>query len=208
MSVKHAVIVNFDFDPLDWWKDYGMEAVVYDRSDDGVERKFDANVIQTENRGNVDLDKLHYLIDHYDDMPEVFFWGKSNILKYVAEPDLRAAIEEGVFAPLLKFDHKTYADRFGTVCYYSGEMYHERNDSWYFHEMDHQFPSYDAWASSLNLPSPAYLPFPPGGSFILTRERVHRYGIDFYQKMADTLSYSRLPAEAHACERTYYSLWK
>lgn len=208
MKVTKAVIINYNFQPNDWWKDYGMEAIVFDRSDDGVERKIDANVVRTENRGNVDYDKLNFIIDHYDDMPDVFFWGKSNIFKYVAEPDLRKAIEAGEFAPLLKFDHKTYSDRLGVVCYYAGGMYHERNDSWYFHEMDFRFNSYGDWAAHLLLPNPAYLPFGPGGNLILTKERVHRYGVDFYQKMADTLSYGRLPAEAHAAERTYFSLWR
>lgn len=208
MSVRHAVVVNYNFDPQDWWKDSGMEAIVYDRSDDGVERKFDANVIKTPNRGNVDLDKLNFLIDHYDDMPEVFFWGKSNIFKYVTEAYLAEAVELGEFAPLLKFDHKTYSDKYGVVCYYQDEMYHEVNTSWYFHEMDYRFPSYAAWAQHLNLPSPRYLPFNPGGNFILTKERVHRYGADFYQEMANTLNYSQLPAEAHAAERTYFSLWR
>lgn len=208
MKVKHAVIVNYNFDPLDWWKDYGMEALVYDRSDDGIQRQFDANVIRTPNIGNVDLDKLNFLIEHYHDMPDLFFWGKSNIFKYVTEAALAEAVDAGEFAPLLKMDHKTYSDRYGVVCYYSGDIYHERNDSWYFHEMAHQFPSYIEWAQYLNLPIPGYLPFPPGGNFILTKERVHHYGKDFYEKMAQTLSYTKLPAEAHAAERTYYSLWQ
>lgn len=209
MSVKHAVVINYDYYPNDWWKDHGMEALVYDRSDDGKERKFDANVIKTENRGNVDLDKLNFLIDHYDDMPDVFLWGKSNIFKYVTEANLAEAIDAGEFAPLLKYDHATYSDQRGqVVCYYSGNMYHEINNSWYVAEMDSRFPSYDAWAQHLNLPSPQYLAFPPGGNFILTKERVHRYGKDFYQRMADTMSYGRLPAEAHMAERTYFSLWQ
>lgn len=208
MKVTKAVMVNHDFQPNDWWKDYGMEAIVFDRSDDGGERTFDANVVRTENRGNVDYDKLNFLIDHYDDMPDVFFWGKSNIFKYVAEPDLRKAIEAGVFAPLLKFDHKTYSNHLYEVCKYEGGMYLEINDSWYVAELASRFPSYDAFAQHLHLPSPRYLPFPPGGNFILTKERVHRYGRDFYQRMADTLPHDRLPAEAHMCERTYYSLWQ
>lgn len=208
MRVKHAVVVAYNHQPENWWKDYGMEALVYDRSDDGIQRKFDANVIRTPNIGNVDLDKLTFLIEHYHDMPEVFFWGKSNIFKYVTEAALAEAIDAGEFAPLLKMDHKTYSDRYGVVCYYSGGIYHERNDSWYFNEMAHQFPSYIDWAKYLNLPIPGYLPFPPGGNFILTKERVHHYGIDFYEKMANTLSYTQLPAEAHAAERTYFSLWQ
>lgn len=209
MPVKHAVVVNYNFDPKDWWKDYGMEALVYDRSDDGMERKFDANVIRTENRGNVDADKLTYIVDHYDDMPEVFFWGKSNIFKYVTEAYLAEAVELGVFCPLQKFDHPTYYDRMGVVCRYRDEWYEERNDSWYLSPHPaYNMNSFAEWAQIFNLPSPNFLPFPPGGNFILTKERVHRYGRDFYEKMRDMLPYCQLPGEAMFAERSYGLMWK
>lgn len=206
-----AIFVNYNYTP-EWLSEWPSISpiVIYDRSDDGIERNLErfGHVRKTENIGNVDFDKLSFLIEFYDSLPKTFLWAKSNLLKYVAEPDLRKALEAGEFAPLLKFNHKTYSDRYGVVCYYAGNMYFERNDSWYFAEMDNRFLTYDAWARHLNLSSPKYLPFGPGGNLVLTKERVHRYGVDFYQKMADTLSYGRLPAEAHAAERTYQSLWQ
>src|SRR5882724_1841904 len=204
-KVRYAVLVNYNFEPANWWRDYDIQALLYDRSDDGIQRKFDANVKRTANVGNVDYDKLCYLIDYYDSLPEVFLWSKTNIFKSVYRDDLEKALEKGEFTPLLKMNHKTYSDRLGVVCFYSGEIYWERNDSWYVNQMDSRFPTYDAFAQYMNLPSPAYLPFPPGGNFILTRERVHRYGRDFYEKMRDALPYAKLCAEAHMCERTYYS---
>lgn len=208
-----ACLINYNHDPKDWWLEYGLkpeDVTVFDRSDDNVSRTFDAKTYKTKNIGDVDYDKLSYLIENYDNLPDVFLWGKSNILKYVDEKSLADKLSKGEFAPLLKMDHKTYSDRFGVVCRYRGEIYEERADSWFFNNpaLSHQFNSWEEWCAYLNLPVTQFIPFPPGGNFILTRERVHRYSKDFYVKMRDTLPYALHPAEAHACERTYYLLWK
>lgn len=209
MQVTKAVLVNYNFDPKDWWRQYGIEALVYDRSDDGVERKFDANVRKTENRGNVDFDKLSYLVEFYDDLPEIFIWSKTNIAKYCDGGTFMAAITKGEFAPLMKPDHKTYSDRLGVVCRYRNGWYEERNDSWYLGPHPaHNISSFAEWAQMFNLPCPDFLPFAPGGSYLLTKERVYRYSRDFYEKMRDTLPYCQLPGEAQLAERSYGLLWQ
>lgn len=204
-----AILVNYNFSP-DWLLDYDFDTTLYDRSDDGIERTFKANeVIKTENRGNVDFDKLSYLVDNYDNLPDVFLWSKTNIFKYVDKETLDKALAKGQFTPLMKKDHHTYSDRFGVVCRYHDGWYEERNDSWYLGmHPAYNFNSFYEWARYFNLPSPDYLPFPPGGSFLLTRERVHRYSRDFYAKMRDTLPYTMMPGEACMAERTYGLLWK
>lgn len=205
-----TILVNYNSTPT-WLKDYpNLEVTLYDRSDDGVERNLTqyGKVIRTPNMGNVDLDKLMYLIENYDNLPDVFIWGKSNLFKFVDKDTLDECILKSAFAPLLKLDHKTYSDKYGVVCKYEDGIYQEVNNSWYVHQMASRFPSYSEWALYVGVPRPQFLAFPPGGNFILTRERVHRYSVDFYQKMASTLEYCQLPAEAHMAERTYYSLWK
>lgn len=207
-----AVLVNYNHDPENWWKDYGIEVeYLYDRSDDGLDRQFEAeNVVKTPNRGNVDYDKLTYLVEHYDALPEVFIWGKTNLFKYIPKEEFKAIMDTDPkgFTPLLTQQHKTYADKRGQVCYYAGGMYFERNDSWYCNELAYKYPTYAAWARDLQIPSPFYLPFAPGGNYILTRETVHKYSRDQYDNMRQTLPYAQDPAEAHMCERSYYLLWK
>lgn len=206
-----GILVNYNHDPKDWWLDYGIELeVMYDRSDDGIARTFAAKEIRkTPNMGDVDYDKLGYLIENYDRLPEVFLWGKSNIFKYVEPEYLRSSIEEGIFKPLLKFDHRVYSDHFGQVNRYS-HIYEERADSWFFNNpaLAHKCPSWEAWCLEFGLPLTLFIPFAPGGNYLLTRERVHRYSRDLYEQMRDTLPYVQHPAEAHACERSYYLLWK
>jgi hypothetical protein len=158
----------------------------------------------------VDFDKLDYLIEHYDDMPEVFLWGKTNIHKFVDDETLQSALKQNEFTPLLKQDHKTYSDKFGQVCYYQGGIYYERNDSWYFNadsvEPMH-FYNFSDWAQHFMLPNPRYIPFAPGGNYILTKEKVHKYSKDLYEEMQSFLAHSRRPAEAQAAERSYYMMW-
>ena len=213
-SQKHACLVNYNHDPQDWWLTYGIKpenTTLYDRSDDGVERIFAAKTYRTENRGDVDADKLAYLIENYDSLPEVFLWGKTNIFKYVDEESLKDAIKTAQFAPLLKADHKTYSDHMGQVCFYSGGIYHERNDSWYFNaglQTRFAYTSWSEWSRDFHLPNESYIPFPPGGNFLLTKERVHRYSRDFYERMRETMLYAKHPIEAHLAERSYYYLWR
>lgn len=209
-----AVLVNYNFDPKDWWLEYGFkpeDVTIYDRSDDGIERTFAAKTYKTKNIGDVDYDKLGYLIENYYDLPDVFLWGKTNLFKYVDKEFLQKALENQEFKPLLKLDHKTYSDRFGEVCKYQGEIYLERADSWFFNNdaLAKKFcKSWEEWRFHFFLPNTPYIPFAPGGNYILTKDRIQRYAPEYYEGMRDTLPYATHPAEAHACERSYYILWK
>lgn len=208
-----AILVNYCFDPS-WLLEYpDLEPIIYDRSDDGIERNLTkyGQVLRTPNLGDADYDKLGFLIEHYDNLPDIFLWGKTNIFKYVDKDLFGWHLNKKEFAPLLKRDHRIYSDKFGAVNYYQGDMYKERNDSWYFNaglDNSGNFRNWNDWSLNFGLLREAYIPFPPGGNFILTKERVHRYGKDIYEAMRDTLPYARHPVEAHCCERSYYYLWK
>lgn len=190
---------------------------MYDRSDDGVERDLTqyGKVFKTENRGDVDFDKLSYLVENYDNLPDVFLWSKTNIFKFVDEETLKKALQDNVFKPLLKTDHKTYSDKFGEVNKYIGTaygaMYAERADSWYFNtglDSSGRFHNWQEWARNFRLPNDVYVPFAPGGSYILTSDVVRRHSKDLYEEMRDTLPYAKHPVEAHCCERSYFYLWR
>lgn len=205
------VAVNYNYDPS-WVLDYTDDYLIYDRSEipvsyNGVDP--DRTII-TENLGHVDYDKLTYLIDYYDELPEIFYWGKVNLWKSVSKEELEAALKMNRFEPLVGKHHKTYEDKFSRVCFYDDHgMYNERNDSWYVSQLDTRyFYSYHDFAKRFGLPDPEYLAFAPGGNYILTKERVWRYPPGFYEMLRDLLPYSSNPSEAHMLERTYYNLWK
>ncbi len=204
------VLVNYNFTPDKEW--IGDDYLIYDRSDDGIDHLegFDkSKVIYTDNVGQVDYDKLNYIIDNYDNLPEVFLWGKTNLFKYISREEYEKVKDNQSFTPLLTMTHKTYQDNNGWVCYYSEGIYWEKNNSWYLNQFPTKyFMNYKEFANEFQLPNPAFLPFAPGGNYILTRDTVHKYGLDYYKKMASILPYCREPGEAQMCERSYYQLWK
>lgn len=213
MSKLTSILVNYNFTP-DWLVNYPeLQVTIYDRSDDGIERdltKYGA-VYKTQNKGDVDFDKLSYLIENYDDLPDIFLWSKSNIHKFISDEDLREALKTQGFKPLLKPNHRIYSDKLGPVNKYVGSIYAERANSWFFYaglDSSGRFRNWSDWCVTFGLPQEAFIPFAPGGSYVLTAERVRRYSKDFYENMRDTLPYATHPVEAHCCERSYYYLFR
>ncbi len=202
------ILVNYQFTP-DWVKD--KDYLIYDRSDskDWLKDFDQSKIIYTENIGQVDFDRLSYLTENYDKLPDVFLLAKSNLFKSITEEEYDRVKDNQVFTPLLTQSHKTSSDRLGQICYYSGGMYYERNDSWYMSQFNYKyFKNYTEFARHFNLPNPPYLPFAPGGNYILTKEVVHKYSRDYYDEMRSVLDYAREPAEAQMVERSLYNMWK
>lgn len=202
------VLVNYNFTPEKEW--IGDDYLIYDRSDDGIDhlKDFDqSKIIYTENVGQVDYDKLSYLVNNYDNLPEVFLWGKTNLFKSITPEEYEKVKDNKTFTPLLTQNHKTYSDHLGVLCYYEDGMYYERNTMSFGKESKYA-TTYNVFAKMFDLPTPDYIPFPPGGNFILTRETVHKHPKELYAKMRDMLPHAREPVEAYFCERAYYTLWR
>lgn len=211
-SKMKAVLVNYNFRPT-WLFDYDFDYLIYDRSDSKEYLKDfpQERIIYRPNIGNVDYDKLSYLVDNYYNLPNVFLWGKTNLFKYITKEEFDPIIKEAkCFWPLLTRNHREYADSLGQVCYYGRDgMYFERSDNWYLNVQPAiHFNSFSDWAHEFHIPSPAYTPFAPGGNYILTKETVQKYGVNLYERMMSFLPYCQLPGEAQLAERSYYLLWK
>ena len=150
-----SCLVNYNYDP-EWIQDYPeLEVILYDRSDDGMNRNLEkyGTLIRTENKGDVDADKLSFLIENYNRLPEVFLWGKSNLFKFVDTKDFEKALFKRDFSPLLKYTHKTYSDKCGQVCFYKDGMYYERADSWFFNATEAKnFKTWNEWCIRFGLP--------------------------------------------------------
>lgn len=206
------ILVNYNFTPDPTW--IGDDYLIFDRSDDDIDHltEFDpVKVIKTENVGQVDFDKLNYLADNYDELPDIFLWGKTNLFKSILPGEYDLVKDRQTFTPLLTQNHRTYADNVGVVCFYGGGMYCERNDNWYMSQLPSRyFRSFQDFCREFTIPEGniPFIPFAPGGNYILTRDCVRKYSRDFYKKMASFLPYCREPAEAQMAERSYYLLWR
>jgi len=199
------VLINYNTDCL-WVKEYTDDILIYDRSstNDYIKEFYPDQVIKRPNLGNVDWDRLSYICDNYDNLPDVFLLAKSNLFNYISKEEFELVKDNKIFTPLLTQNHKVYEP----ICRYVDSIYEEINNSWYAPQFNRNYNTYNDWAMELGLPTPEYLQFAPGGNYILTKEVIHRYPKEFYAKIRDMLPYAQLPAEAHYCERAYYTLWK
>jgi hypothetical protein len=173
---------------------------IFDRTECGLDPK---KVRKVPNIGNADYDRLTYLIENYEALPDVFLLIKTNLFKFITIPEFQQVKNNTFFTPLLTYTHKTYMP----ICRYRNGIYEEINNSWYVPAFTTCFPTYNDWAREFGFPTPEYLSFAPGGNYILTRDTVHKHPKSLYSKLRDSLSYCQLPAEAQFCERTYYTLW-
>lgn len=202
------ILVNYNFTPDKSW--IGDDYLIYDRSDDGIDHLKDFNpakIIKTLNTGQVDYDKLGYLVDNYDNLPDVFLWGKTNLFKSVTEETWAGVKDNQFFTPLLRYDHPCISDQMGPCSYYLWNMYWERNSLLWMSDWKY-FETYASFARAFGIPAESFVPFAPGGNYILTKETVHKYPKESYAMMRALLPYTINPVEAHFCERAYYTIWR
>lgn len=197
-----VVAAHFAGNPT-WLKEH--DYLVYAKNP--LPKGFDpARVISAPLEGNADYDRLTYLIDNYDDLPDTFLLTKSNLFKYITEEEFDSIKDNKCFTPVLTQHHKT---QLPTAFYDTNGMYWEINNSWYLNEVPaKRFRNWGEWAREFNLPDSTYIPFAPGGNYILTRDTVHKHPKRLYEKMRSYLPWSQTPGEAQLVERSYFYLWR
>jgi hypothetical protein len=178
--------------PIDWVKEYTDDYVVYDK--------------EKLNVGYNIYSMMTFIIDHYDNLPDLCVFVKDNILeRHITKDEFDVAITNTSFAPLLTQYHVTD----GNISYYKDGVYHEKNNSWYFAEYPHKyFRSYPEFAEQMGLPSPEYLPFAPGANYIVPKQNILKHPKSFYEKLREYCAWSQINAESHTIERALYSIWK
>lgn len=199
------IVTHFGEHDLSWIYENTDDFLIYNRTGQEL-----PNSVSRENIGDADFDRLSYIVDNYYELPDVFLLSKSNLFKYISKEEFDVLKNNEVFTPLLTQNHKTYSDERGkSVCYYENNMYHEVNNSWYLREVPAKsFDSWRDWSKEFFLPNPEYIPFAPGGNYILTRETVHRWPKEYYDRMRSFLPYCERPGESQLVERSLFLLWR
>lgn len=196
------IATNYNGD-CNWIPQITDNYLIYDRTNCGLKKR-----IVRKNIGDADYDKLSYIVANYDSLPDVFILTKSNLFKFITPQEFDELKDNTWFTPLLTQGHKTYSDDNGVVCYYKDGIYYERNDSWYLGAVPSKYVrNWSDWADTFGLPKPDYIPFAPGGNYILTRETVRKHPKELYEAMRSLLPWSQRPGEAQLVERSYFLLW-
>lgn len=177
-------------------KDYTDDYVIYDRSEVPVE-----GAIVVPNIGSDIYDKFTYIIDNYDNLPDVAVFTKANLFDYIKPREFEKIKDNKTFTPILSQEHHTYMP----ICYYKDGMYYEKNDYWYLLQSPARHTEEIKDIFKMN--EREYNAFAPGSNYILPKENILKHSRDFYIKLRSFLEWSAYPGDAYLLERNLYYLW-
>ncbi len=181
---------------ISWLKDYTNDYVLYDRSEKPTE-----DSIVVPNIGSDIYDKFTYIIDNYENLPEIAVYTKANIFKYITKEEFDLIKDNKAFTPILSFKHKTHFP----ICFYWKGLYYEINNYWYL--KSHPAKRKEELVKLLGIKYKLYLAFAPGSNYIVPKKNILKHPKEFYIKLREFLNWAVYPGEAQIIERSLYYLW-
>lgn len=193
---------------LTWLYDYvgDDKVVVYDRSEDFSgevikDLNYNWKVYLVENKGSDIYDKLTWIIDNYEVLPDVTILIKANLFDYIKPREFEKIKNNKTFTPILSNDHHTYLP----VCFYKDGLYHEINNYWYLNEHPAKYAQDIIELFKMNKRS--YNAFAPGSGYLLTKSDIQRHPKKLYKQLRSYLDWTIYPGDAQLLERNLYYLW-
>lgn len=216
------IISRYNHD-MEWMKDYNDYAIIYDRSEKPMQ-----GAIVVPNVGSDIYDKFSFIIDNYDNLPDVAIYTKANIFKYITKEEFDKIKDNKTFTPILGSNHEQKMCDAGVLkslnalspkpfSYYKDGIYYELNWPAYLKNnpaKDQPIPITIEWYLDLELvkllgmDKIEYLPFAPGSNYILPKENILKHSKEFYIKLRSFLGWTVYGGECMIMERGLYLLWK
>jgi hypothetical protein len=201
------VISNYNVDPYSLAK-YAKNYVIYDQSDDTRiiklnKRRKDPRIIPYPNTGHNHIVFFKYIIDNYDNLPEMVAFLKGNIIgRHVTQTFWDKNYNNNHYTFL--WDDPNFIDK-EKIAYslYSGHFI-ERNNSWYVTHSKHRyFTNFNQLISFFyDIDKfPEFNLFAPGGCYIVEKRRILRNPISFYEGLVRIMEYEFFPSEVWMVER-------
>jgi len=190
-------------DSAKWIAEETDDYFIFDRSDCGLDPK---KVRKVPNIGSDLLDKFTFIVENYDDLPDVATYIKTNLFKFISRGEYEKVKHNKFFTPLLTMGHRAYLP----ICFYGTDgLYYEKNDYWYLNSHPPQSPErFEELVDLLGIRNLQYNAFAPGSSYILPKENILKHPKSFYEKLITIINYDVYPGECHIIERALYTLWK
>jgi hypothetical protein len=229
--MNHICVSCYNINNLDWLKEYSNPITVYDKTWNGGFAGMDDSIptaptvlqknypqykiINASVKGYNIHDYLTFIIDNYHSLPDVTVFIKGNIIgRHVTKPYLDSVINNKTFTPIQDWEYLSTQNNMNTnyMMFSCDGSWLETNDSWYmshFKLPKKYFQTYNDFLKFcfVNPVIPKYIQFPPGGNFIVPKEYIYKYNLNFYKNLRLFIDHSRVSAEAHLIERALYTIW-
>lgn len=182
---------------IEYIKEYTDDVVLYDRS----EKPLDTATFKVPNIGSDIMDKFTYIVDNYDNLPNVAVYTKANLFQYIHKDEFDELKDNTIFTPLLTQRHKTKMP----ISFYEDGMYYEVNNFWYLYEHPAKFAK--EIIDFFHMEERDYNAFAPGSNYILTKKDIKKHPKSLYVKLLSFLDWDIYPGDAFLIERNLFYLW-
>lgn len=190
------VLSRYNHD-ISWVNSYTNDLVLYDRSERPAE-----GAIVVPNIGSDIYDKFSFIIDNYENLPDVALYSKANLFKYITPKEFDKVKNNKTFTPLLTKHHDVKLP----VNYYYNGLYHEINNYWYLgaHPAKYAQEIIDFFQMNKR----KYNAFAPGSNYIVTKANILKHPKEVYERLRSYLDWAVYPGDAQLIERNLYYLWR
>src|ERR1700690_3528777 len=120
------ILSRFNHD-CEWIKAYTDDIILYDRSPEKLTGTPEMLVIPVKNLGSDISDKLLFIIDNYNNLPDVAVYSKANLFKYCPKDEFDLLKDNKTFTPLLS---KKHLEKEGICRYNDKGVYEEICNFW------------------------------------------------------------------------------
>jgi len=210
MNNKFWIINSYGND-FSWVDDYTDNYIIYDKTCSLPETD---KIKHQPNFGYNIYDYCYYIINNYDNIPDICVFIKDNVFKHC---------KKEVFDTLIKNDCFTSLEYYGTTPANAWESrtpeggFLEINNSWYVgaciqtygKEVNRYFKTFDAFLDEM-FSTPVFstwVRFAPGANYIVPKKNILFYSLKFWEKIFGYVSYHQYPSEAHIVERAMYYIF-
>ena len=196
-SKRIKVIVARYNEDISWLNKIKDFVILYNKGKDDLK---DWNAIKLKNVGRETDTYLNYIIENYNNLPEICIFTQGNIkdhyyggYKYLLKLGVEA-LNDGISKP-----QKNYPStgNFNNMEKFNNYKYYD----------DKRILFRDWFEKNLGLKYPKNITYFGGGIFAVSRSNILKNDLDFYKKMLKYVNHDIDPMEGHFLERSWYYIF-
>ena len=211
-SNSHFVISNFNHDPIPLTR-YAKTYEIYDQSNDQaiikkLEDMNDPRIKFSKHVGHNILDYLNWIINNWDNLPEVVVFAKGNMIG--------RHIDKQHWEKIYLNNHYTFV--YNDLLLIDSEVqyaawssdFSEINNSWFISHSKHRFFTNTNQLIDFLYKKPRYpkfLTFSPGACYIVEKSRIQNKPLSLWIGLREILDYDFFPSEAWIVERLLHTIF-
>ena len=204
---EHFFCISHFNGNIEWISNIGKNNyIIYNKS--GKNLPEEINHINIKNVGYNLYSYLKFIIDNYNNLPNIIVFCKDNVFSRHVDLDL--------FKNLLKRNTFTTIEEnlnyynFPVVLKTSDYGFTEINSSWYKNKYPRLFfRDFNCFYQYIfkNVDKPHFLRFAPGANYIVPKDNILLRSRNFYRNLLNFIIHSQYSCESHFLERSLYTIW-